>query len=810
MQSLTSTLARVAVATIALVALAAPVALAASELPAGAPRSSSPPPISDRVIVEWQPHVSATERAAGRSDAGTTLVRSLGTTRFQLVKPQAGASVADTLAALRRDPSVRVAERDGYSTLTSIPNDPLFDQLWGLRNLGTGIGGFFGAVAGDDVDAPAAWDRTVGSPTTVVADLDTGYRYDDPDLGPVAWTNPGETANGSDDDGDGIVDDVHGADFVGSSSDSPTIDGDPTDDNIISGGHGLHTAGTIGADGNNGIGITGVAQNVRIMALRVCSNSPSDNDQVLCLFSSQIDAINYAGAHGARVANMSLGGKVGSTLLRDAFAENPQTLFVISAGNDAEDNDPGGTPHYPCAYDPSTSGIPGAIDNIICVAATDQADELAFFSDYGATSVDLGAPGTEILSTYPAMTTPFHDDFENAGSFATNWSATGTDGGFARTSNGPDGSDEGSFGMRATTGGAPAANQVVESTSAAIAIPAGTGSCSLTQTRDVATDANDSYQYFVLSNGSPVFTSSASISASGTFFTTPITGLAGTNVQVRFRFTTGASPAVNKGVWLDDVDFTCYAPLATPLTHAFLEGTSMAAPHVTGAAGLLFSLKPSASVADVKNALLGGVAPDPSLAGLTTTGGRLDVAHAMSLLVPPDTSIVSGPPSSTTSTSASFAFQRADAALPATFECSLDGAAFAACGSPAGYGSLGVGAHTFQVRARDGFGTPDPTPASASWTIAVAQPGSVATTTPLAPPHCVVPQLVGKTLAQAKRALAHAHCRLGKVTRPKARRGHKLPPLVVKRSSPRAGSRHAAGAKVAITLAPKRKHRKHR
>ena len=230
---------------------------------------------------------------------------------------------------------MRAASRDGYSSLDSVPNDPMFGELWGLSNSGGGIDGFSGAVAGADVNAPLAWDRTTGSPSTVIADLDSGYRFDSPDLGPVAWTNPGEIAGNSiDDDGNGFVDDVHGYDFVGASADAPSSDSDPTDDNLISGGHGVHTAGTMGAAGNNGVGITGVAQNVRIMPLRVCANSAANEDETRCPFSSQIAAINYAGAMGARAANMSLGGTTFNAPERDAIAANPQTLFVISAGND--------------------------------------------------------------------------------------------------------------------------------------------------------------------------------------------------------------------------------------------------------------------------------------------------------------------------------------------------------------------------------------------------------------------------------------------------------------------------------------------
>jgi subtilisin family serine protease len=129
-----------------------------------------------------------------------------------------------------------------------------------------------------------------------------------------------------------MVDDVHGADFVGLNAEAPVTDGDPTDDDLEYGGHGIHSAGTIGAEGNNGIGITGVAQDVSLMPLRVCGPVVGYNN---CPVSSIVAAINYAGANGARVANMSFGSEDANTAARDAMAANPQTLFVISAGNEA-------------------------------------------------------------------------------------------------------------------------------------------------------------------------------------------------------------------------------------------------------------------------------------------------------------------------------------------------------------------------------------------------------------------------------------------------------------------------------------------
>ncbi len=694
---------------------------------------------SDRIIVEWASGTSRSDRVAARQNADATSLRPLGDPLFQLLEVDPGQSAGDALDALHNDPSVQAASRDGYNSLDSLPNDPMFGELWGLSNSGGGIDGFSGAIAGADISAPLAWDRTTGSPSTVIADIDSGYRFDSPDLGPVAWTNPGEIAgNSTDDDHNGFVDDVHGYDFVGSSADSPTSDNDPADDNLISGGHGVHTAGTMGAAGNNEVGISGVAQNVRIMPLRVCANSTANKDETRCPTSSQIAAINYAGAMGARAANVSLGGTTFNAPERDAIAANPQTLFVISAGNDGKDN--GFEPHYPCNYDPLAEGK-SAVDNVICVAATDQADQLAGFSDWGTSSVDLGAPGTETLSTFPVLTATSIDDFET-NDFSSKWETTaGTGTGRAPAGDGP----LTSFGMNDSPGAAPSPSSVHQSTlTSGIAVPSGSGACTLSGLRFRHADTGSSFSYAVLSDGTPVFTNTGSENTSGTkmvhFNTVPIKGLGGHSVKVSFGYNAGPSPTAESGIWLDDLKLTCYAPLSTPPGYEFLQGTSMAAPHVTGAAGLLFSLKPAATVTGVRNALLDGVDAIPSLTGKTTSGGRLDVAKAMEKLVPLEPEGPTG------------GFKEAERKIE--------------------------------------------------------QANPPAAIQPSPAPVCKVPKLAGETLGQATAALKAAHCALGSVKKPKAKKGRKLGPLAVKSSNPATGSLSSSG-KVDITLGPKPKPKKH-
>lgn len=289
--------------------IAVPAAIAADEqatVPGGPPQRAAV--YSDsRVIVQWAAGAGHADKVEARDNADVDFRGDLGDPKFQLVEVEPGQTSSKAIRDLEGNPAVAVAERDGYRSLDGIPNDPLFGQLWGLRNQGLGIDGFSGAISGDDANATAAWDRAVGSPSTVVADIDSGYRFDSPDLSPVAWENAADPPGGGDNDGNGYVDDTHGYDFVGPNAESPTEDNDPTDDNLISGGHGIHTAGTIGAAGNNGTGITGVARNVRIMPIRVCANSASAGNETRCPFSSILKGINYAGNMHARAANMSLG-----------------------------------------------------------------------------------------------------------------------------------------------------------------------------------------------------------------------------------------------------------------------------------------------------------------------------------------------------------------------------------------------------------------------------------------------------------------------------------------------------------------------
>ena len=325
------------------------------------------------VIVRFRASAGADDRGTARRAAKVRRVHGLPVGGLELASPEAGVTAAAAAARLERDADVLYAEPDVARRALAVPSDPFFGAEWGLSNTGQTVGGT-GGTPDADVDAPEAWDLTTGSPSAVVAVADTGIDAAHPDLAPNLWRNADEIAgNGIDDDGNGFVDDVRGWDFVEG-------DAAPQDEE----GHGTHVAGTIAARGDDGTGVAGVAWTAAILPLRILG--PAGEGSV----SDAIRAYDYAAAAGARVINLSLGGPSGSRAERDAIAAHPGLLFVVAAGNEGADNDSVAT--YPCNYD---------LANVVCVAATDQSDALAGFSNHGVRTVDLAAPGVSIASTYP-------------------------------------------------------------------------------------------------------------------------------------------------------------------------------------------------------------------------------------------------------------------------------------------------------------------------------------------------------------------------------------------------------------------------
>src|SRR6266568_3947548 len=350
----------------------------------------------DRILVKPNPGADLTQLNAALGTRVLSTFAAIG--GLQTLELAAGADAQSLIALYQQSGLVEYAEPDFIVEASLAPNDPRYldGSLWGLHN--TGI---YGGVPGADIRAPEGWDTQSTASNIIVAVIDTGARFTHEDLAANMWVNPGESGrdalgldkstNGMDDDGDGFIDDVHGINAILGT-------GIPWDDH----GHGTHVSGTIGAVGNNSVGVVGVAWNVQLMACKFLDATGHGS------VSDAITRIDYARKKRANIINASWGdyltapfngilpdlhnNPAKSQALHDAIASarDAGILFVAACGNDGTDND--AHPLYPASYTD--------LDNIIAVAATDRTDTRAWFSNYGATTVALGAPGAAIFSCW--------------------------------------------------------------------------------------------------------------------------------------------------------------------------------------------------------------------------------------------------------------------------------------------------------------------------------------------------------------------------------------------------------------------------
>ncbi|MDH5517697.1 MAG: S8 family serine peptidase [Gammaproteobacteria bacterium] len=364
----------------------------------------------DSILVRFKPGTPSEDVATAHANINPNAVKNYRILDGlkQITLPP-GISVEKALENYLKNPNVLYAEPDYQYPINAVANDQFFNTLWALNNTSQQIppapyAGTNG-TADADINAQEAWDNVIVPPATgawnnttggyaetVIAVIDSGVDIDHPDLINNIWTNPYESASpsGADTDGNGYVDDLHGWNGVNNNY-------DPND----SGTHGTHVAGTIGAEGNNSSGVIGAAWHAKILPCRAGTGSSIDiSAAISCLeyiYTLKTDSVNPV---NIIASNNSWGGPGYSQALYDAIDANRQAgiLFIAAAGNDSANND--GADDYPTNYH---------LPNVISVASTTNTDAKSGFSNYGRRSVHVGAPGEDILSTYPVGSGNFTD-----------------------------------------------------------------------------------------------------------------------------------------------------------------------------------------------------------------------------------------------------------------------------------------------------------------------------------------------------------------------------------------------------------------
>ena len=557
-----------------------------------AAQSTGPAYVEGELLVRFK----AAAPRTGVAVRGHSIVPSPAAPDWVHVRIPPSERVATALASYRSDPTVESVQPNYLYRARGLPNDSQVGQLWALRNTGQAVFSSSyspnAGTAGDDMNVEKAWDHVTDCSGVVVAVLDSGVNYSHEDLAASMWAGAPR----------------HGADFVDN-------DDDPMDQN----GHGTHVAGIIGASGNNSTGISGVCWKASIMAVRVLDAAGEGTT------ASLTQGINFAVSRGAKVINMSIGGTSYDPLLAAAIAnaQANDVAVIAAAGNDAANID-GGAAEYPCAF---------THPNLLCVTALDQTFALAAFANYGASSVDVGAPGTNILSAAALQTTRIPDGFNSAG--ALDWTSSGgwtwrrlpLAGRSIDVLANPVTYPSGSY--------ADSADQRVYKT---FMLPSGTSARVSFSVQHILQPGDTLSVAYQVGPGDPFAGGTLLQAFAGTTsglmgpFTYDISACVGKPCTIGFRLSSdGSNTAQGVGIGSFAVDVTGPSDTA----YRVMNGTSMAAPQAAGLAAMLRAYNPQYTYVDVLNAIMAGGRPVESLGGRTTSGRALDAMSSLSYISAP-------------------------------------------------------------------------------------------------------------------------------------------------------------------------------
>jgi len=511
-------------------------------------------------------------------------------------------SVAQALKLYANDPNIASVQPNYIYQSTALPGphpDPAYNQQWAIHNIGQTISTGTSTTQGSadaDLRLEAAWNIQSDCSSITVAVVDTGINYNASDLAANMWKG-GATAP------------LHGWNFVGAGSN------DPMDYN----GHGTHVAGILGAVGGNGIGITGVCWKASIMAVRVLDASGSGTT------STVVQGIDYAVTHGAKIINLSLGGSGPfDPAFNDALnrAQAANVLVVVAAGNAASNNEV--TPVWPCNF---------PHPNLICVAALDQNYNLASYSNWGATSVDVAAPGSYIHSTSNGIEGQINDALTPA---AGGWLGSSNHAaGWGYGLNGP------GLTSSAPWAGIPYSANSDDRIYKTFNL-SGVNVARLTLTAAVSVNAGDYFNANIRAAGGDPFVGGAAIFSStnlNTGFVSvksiayDLTPNIGPACSIGFQLLTSPSSSGNYGVAMTALRIDTLT--LDNNSYKIMSGTSMATPYAAGVAALVWAHNPRYTYTHVKNALTKGGRPLSVLTGLTSSGMAVDALGALTYINPP-------------------------------------------------------------------------------------------------------------------------------------------------------------------------------